>query len=242
MPKKLRDEIKSLTSGVATTGLEYVKHRKKKLRGGIIPLIVMGLQTGFMELANWAINEDERKQREAEEAAYQRYLERETKKAEAQALSEAGRDYAEQARQFQTQYGSQYRQQLADAVAQAKREEQQYLEQQDAYRRMSDRAMTQRQLQEYEAEQMGQNLRGQQQANLTRQRAMEDTRTAQQRQAAALQSQMAGRQLASSQVYTAELQQRLRQTQAEAQARQQQTQRRRVAAPVSTAQRIRTRR
>jgi hypothetical protein len=248
MPKKIRDELEFLTRGLRTTGLEYVKNRKKRGGGVFIPLAVAAVQTGVTELITWWLTEEQRKEAERHEAFIKahddKYIARETKKLEAEAYADYGRSYAEQTQQFQSQYGSQYRNQLANAVMRAKQEEQEFLEQQDAQRRMIDRAMTQRQLQETEAEQMQENLRGQQLSNSARQRAMNDARTAQQRQAATLQGQMASRQVASSQVYTAELQQRLRQTQAEAQARQvqTQTQRRRVAAPVSTAQKLRTRR
>lgn len=248
MPRKLHDEIKSLTSGVVTTGLEYVKHRKKKqLRGGIIPLVVMGLQTAVMELGSWAMEQDAKKDREEAERLErynQQVWDRQAKQEQAQANASAARDYAEETNAIQRNWGNDYKNQLQSQLNQAKREEQEYLEQQNLERRAYNSQMAEEEKSMYEGDAQRQNLAAYQRQLATKQQDTARLRNQDLARINQSQQQINSLQKASTQRFNLELQQRLRSAtaQQQAQAIQQQQKSRRIVAPKSTAQKVRTRR
>ena len=249
MPRrKLHDEIKDLTSGIATTGLEYVKHRKKKkeLRGGIVPLVVMGLQTAVMELANWALNEDARReQAEAEriERHNQQVYDRMAREEQARANNDYLREQAQESANIQRGWGEEYKQQLRRQLEDQKREEQQYYEQQDLRRRAMDSQEAEYEKRLFEGDAQRQNLSASQRRLAIQQEDAMRLREANMNRLNQGQEQLDAMTRASNQRFNLELQQRLRSAQAQqqAQAVQQQRTARRIA-PRSTAQKMGRRR
>lgn len=245
---KLHDEIKFLTSGVAATGLEYIKHRKKKqLRGGIVPLVIMGLQTAVMEAAAWAIEEDAKREREKIEAEKRRNEEMWKRQAasEQQTVDTAAeKDYIEETARIQRNWGDEYKRELQLELDRAKREENQYQEQQRLARRAEDAQIAEEDKRMYEGDAQRQRLAATQRQLDIRQQ--ESARVREQQTARLAHTQREQRSLddASAQRFDLELQQRLRSAtaQQQAEAKSQQQRARRIVAPRTTEQKVRTRR
>lgn len=245
---KLHDEIKFLTSGVAATGLEYVKHRKKKqLRGGIVPLVIMGLQTAVMEAASWAIEEDARREREkieAEERRNEEMWKRQAASEQQTADTAAEKDYIEETARIQRNWGEEYKRELRLELEKAKREEEQQLDRQRLDRQAEDAQIAEEEKRMYEGNAQRQRVAATQRQLAIRQQESAATRRQQTAQMAHLQRQQRSLDDASAQRFDLELQQRLRSAtaQQQAQAQSQQQRARRIIAPKSTEQKVRTRR
>jgi hypothetical protein len=255
MSRKLHDELKFLTSGVATTGLEYIKHRKKKkkLRGGFLGLLAMAALTVGAEVANHFISKSaEETAREAEYNARKEEYEKQKRAEEAERQERLARIPIEEARarnvsekiqqtgNVQTQKGDKYQTYLQQSLDAKRRQEQAFYESQDLERKSYDAQMAEQQRSMFEGDTQLQNLSAAQrrlEIQQEEQQRLYDVNSSRLSQA---QQQFDYIKRATNQRYDLELQQRLRSAQAQKQAQShiQQQRSRRIVAAKSTAQKV----